>query len=407
VSGLAFRSAREEDLERLVEIHSSAFPDPRSFDARAHNFTQNRLGALGDLQVALRGDTIVAHAFSFALTAGFGGARVACGGIASVGVAPEARGSGVASALLAHLHEASFARGDAITILFAFRQGFYARHGYAPATPTRRLVLAPSSIPPAWRAEGVRAARGEDRAAIASAYERALARSTGWLARDDRAWEPLVSDDRRVWLVVERAGAIAGYVAWSLEQSEAHAKTTMRVRELVADDDDARRALFGAIRAQRDQVTDVALDVAHDDPIDRALVDADAARFGTDAAEHVLGEVHGGPMVRVTDAARAIVARGYASDGDVRLVVGAGAEGQPKVGDAGAIGVRVRGGRASIADVTGPELSMDARTLSAILFGALAPSDAARLGFAHGETHALALADRLLALPPYFAIDPF
>jgi len=392
VSALAFRRATDEDLERLVEIHTSAFPDPRAFEARAANFTRSRFGALGDLRVALRGDEIVAHAFLFAFEAGFGGARVRAGGIASVGVAPEARGTGVAAALLAHLHEQAEARGDALTILFAFRQGFYARHGYAPATPTRALVFSPAAIPRAWT-DAVRRAKS-DRAAIAAAYDRALVRATGWLARDDRAWEPLFADERRTWIVAERAGKVRGYVAWSLEQREAHAKIVLRVHEIVADDDATRRALFGAIGAQRDQVSEVVLTVAEDDPIDRALVDADRARFGTADAEHVLGEIHAGPMVRVVDARRAIAARGYAADGEIAFDVGE------------TIGVRVANGRAAIGG-DGPTLRLDRATLGAILYGALRPSDAARIGLLDADASTLTLADRVLALPPYFALDPF
>ena len=64
----------------------------------------------------------------------------------------------MAGALLEHLHAEANERGDAIAVLFPFRQGFYARHGYAPATATRRLVLSPHAVPRAWRSDGVRAA---------------------------------------------------------------------------------------------------------------------------------------------------------------------------------------------------------------------------------------------------------
>jgi predicted acetyltransferase len=389
---IAFRRATEDDLERLVTIHTSAFPDPRSFEARERNFTKNRFGALHDLRVAVRDGEIVAHAFLFAFEVGFGGARVRAGGIASVGVAPEARGSGVGAALLAHLHDEANARGDALTILFAFRQGFYARHGYAAATPTRRLVFSPASIPRAWGG-AVRAAAG-DRAAIAAAYDRALARTTGWLARDERAWEPLLLDERRSWIVAERNGAVSGYVAWSLAQSEAHAKTTLHVREIVADDEASKRALFAAIGAQRDQISECTLTIADDDPILFALSDADRARFGTADAEHVLGEIHAGPMVRVVDVRRAISARAYRADGE--LTFGCGET----------VSVRVASGRASFGG-SGPTIRLDRATLGAILYGALRPSDAAHLGLLDADASTVLLADRIVALAPYFALDPF
>ena len=89
----SFRPATEDDLERLVEIHLGAFPDPRSNEARLRNFARNPLGTLSDLWVLVEGGVLVAHAFLFPLEAWFGGRRVAVGGIATVGVAPEARSS--------------------------------------------------------------------------------------------------------------------------------------------------------------------------------------------------------------------------------------------------------------------------------------------------------------------------
>jgi hypothetical protein len=51
---------------------------------------------------------------------------------------------------------------------------------------------------------------------------------------------------------------------------------------------------------------------------------------------------------------------------------------------------------------------MDRPALAAIAFGALAPSDAARLGWVRARDQAaLALADEAFALAPYFAIDRF
>jgi predicted acetyltransferase len=400
VSALTFRRGKPSDIERLVEVHTSAFPDPRGFEDREHNFTRNRLGTLDDLRVVEQGGVIIAHAFLFALEIGFGGACVKSCGIATVGVAPEARGAGVAGALLDHLHADARARGDAVSVLFAFRQGFYARHGYGAATSKRRLVFSPHAVPRLWRPEGVRAARGDDRAAIAAVYARSLLRHTGWLARSERQWEELLVEEHLHWLVATRDdGGVAGYVAWSLTQAEAHAKTTMRVRELVADDDAAERALLAVVGAQRDQAHHVALDVAVDDPIDRALVDADRMRFGTDDAEHVLGEILGGPMVRILDTSRALAARGYPADGALRFVVD----------DTTTLALRVKDGRGHVdASSSAPTLRLASTTLAAILYGALRPSDASRLGLVEtDDAHAIVDADRILALPPYFALDPF
>lgn len=402
MSELVFRTANEDDLDRLVEIHTSAYPDPRGPEARRRNFLSNMLGSLSELHVAFDGARLVAHAFLFGLEVWFGGRAVRTAGIASVGVAPEARGQRIAARLLEHLHSASLERGDALALLYAFRQGFYARHGYAPVTPFRRLSLTPRALPKAWSMTPsglvVRAAEGGDREGIEHAYQRAAARATGWITRPARMWDARLLDERRRWFVAMRAGHAVGFASWTVAQPEQHAPTRLVVYDLVADDDEARRALWGLVGAQRDQVNEVVVNVDANDPLDRALLDADAARFGDPDVEHVLGMLCGGPMVRMADAARALTARGYACDGALDLDVG---------GDR--FRLEVHAGAASIGPTRATSaVTVDLTTLAAVAFGALAPSDAARLGWLVApDPGTLRAADALFSLPPFFALDPF
>ena len=393
----SFRPACEDDLERLLDIHTGAFPDPRGRPARTRNFQKNALGAFSDLYVLVEDDTVLAHAFLFPLEAWFGGARVRVGGIATVGVAPEARGRGLGSRLVAHLHELSLSRGDAVTALYPFRQAFYARLGYATTSSYRRLRIHPASIP--WRPSvRARAAAGPDREALVACLEAAAARHTGMLARTTRAWESRLADELRTWLVVEGPGGVEGYVVWTLEQRAPHAETILQVRELAARTVAAERELWALVATQRDQVAAVHADVAADDPFERALVDPDRTRFGDGDIEHTLGEVASGPMLCALDAARALESRGWPADGTLVLAVGHET-----------LEVSARGGRASAVPTrTEPHIRLDLCALSAVAFGALPASHAARLGWLVArDERALGLADAFLALPPYFSPDPF
>lgn len=393
------RPASEDDLERLIDLHTSAFPDPRGRYARAGNFTRNALGHLSDLHVLVEGDALLAHAFLFPLQAWVGGALVPVGGVATVGVAPEARGRGIASVLLQHLHELARARGDVATLLYPFRQGFYGRIGYAPTSSYRRLRFHPAAVP--WSTElPARAASGKDRPALVACRDAAARARTGVLARTERAWDARLADEQRTWLVVEGSTGVEGYVAWTIEQPEAHAAATLVVVEMAAGTAAAARSLWGLVGAQRDQVAAVFADVAADDPIDRALVDADRAHFGDAAVEHAVGELVTGPMVRVLDASRALEARGWPVDGALVLRV-----------DDVTLALTARDGRATVvptAPAAEPDVRMDARTLAAVALGALGPRDAARLGWLTArDDAALARAGALLDLPPYFSSDPF
>jgi predicted acetyltransferase len=388
-------------LDRLVEIHTSAFPDPRGTETRRRNFAANPLGDLEHLHVAELDGLVVGHAFVFPLEAWFGGRSVRFGGIASVGVAPEARGTGVASRLLEHLHEASHARGDAFTLLYAFRYAFYARLGYAPARATRRFEIAPRALESFGPGRGVRAARGDDRPGIVATYEHAALHATGRLARPARLWDRFFADERRVFLVAPGRGSeIAGYAAWSLDQAEAHADVTMRVHEIVANDFSARAELFGAIGRQRDQVRRVILDLDEEDPVDLLLTasDIDRDRAGSEHAEHVLGSTVGGPMLRVHDIERAVAARGYLADGSVDLAIGPSMR---------RLSVENGSGRLTEVPLDRTRLTLEKPALGAILFGGLAPSRAARIGWLQAEPAVLRAADTLFEIPPFFSLDTF
>jgi predicted acetyltransferase len=398
----SFRTAVEADLDRVIEIHTSAFPDPRGYAERRKNFVANPLGELATLWVATHGEEIVAHAFLFPLRAWFAGGTVAIAAVASVGVAPEARGRGVAAALLAHLHERADQQKACVTTLFPFRQGFYAKHGYAPVTPNRRLHVHPAAIPAAWRASDavvVRGAREGDRGAIVNAYARAAARTHGWLVRPTPLWERRFADERRVWMVATQGRRIVGYVTWSLRQAEAHAATRLTVSELVADDDATRRALLGSLGAQRDQVVEIEIEIDAVDPLDRALLDADRTRFGTETVEHALGTIAGGPMVRLVDVARALAQRTYARDGALDLAIEGGPPLHFSVADGKAKLTSPRHARAP--------LTIGRAALAAVLYGGLRPSEAARLGWASGDPGTFARADALFGAPPFFALDVY
>ena len=298
-------------------------------------------------------------------------------------------------------------------MLYAFRQGFYARLGYAPTPSRKRLSFDPRSVPAAWRALAaahVRGARGPDGAGIRNAYARAAAQRTGWLQRPKLFWEMLLARERRHVLVCDagdrRRGPITGYVAFTLEQEHAHGETTLVVDELVADDDVSRRALLGGIGAMRDQVAEAVLEVTLSDPIELALVDPDRRRFGTENVEHALGEVVGGPMVRLEDVPRALEARGYPADGGFDVVLTE--EDPDDASEAIALGVRIRSGRAEVGPARGGGVLRTTRAgLGAITYGGLLPSRAVALGLAEVERVAPLRLDAILALPADGPIDAF
>ena len=399
-SDLEFRTATQQDLDRVIAIHGSAFPDPRREPERRRNFLANPLGTIDDLWLALDHGEIVGHAFLFRTEAFFGDRPVPTAAIASVGVAPEARGRGVASGLLDHLHREAVTRGAAIALLYAFRHAFYGRHGYAPVSTSARWAFAPESGPDAWlrafRVADARAPRAGDTAALESLYERAALGKTGWIRRPRALWDAKWLDERNHVVVVGPADAPRGYALFVYDQVEGHARTTIAVEEMVSADAEARRVLFGFLAAQRDQVAEVEMELDVDDPIAFALVDPDRRRHGTARVEHTLGTITTGPMVRILDLDRALRARGYLYDTRSRV----------RLGDR-ALSLKAAGGVVAIEEVAAVEVEIDAPFVPSVLFGSLAPSAAAAIDGARGAGSALANADALLGLPRFSAIDRF
>jgi len=399
---LVVRAALESDVDRLVEIHLAAFPDPRPVEVRRRVFLHNRLGGIRHLRVGVLAGDVVAHAFSFPVGVWFGGKVVRGAAVASVGVAVEARGRRVASALMTALHAEAAARGDAFSLLYPFRQGFYAKLGYAPVAPQRVLSLSPRAIPSAWATAApgmVRRARADDCAKIARLYRTAGRLGTGFLKRRTGAWEHDLLDERRQWLVLDHRGTLHGYASLTLHQTEPHARVHATVLELVAPDAPARLRLFAALGALGDQVGDIHVALADDDPIDWAFLDADRDRAGTAAIEHSMGVVNTGPMIRLVNAEAALLARGYAVDGTVEFAI----DQRPP------FTLVVRGGVPKVAPAHGGVgLTMTSETLASVAFGGLRLEDAARLGWLRGaEAAALRVAAPILRVPAFFTLDVF
>src|SRR5262249_21765434 len=157
-----------------------------------------------------------------------------------------------------------------------------------------------------------------------------------------------------------------------------HGRQTLVVNELTARDGRVRHALLAALGRQRDQIDDVEITIPHGDPLLFAFHDAPGSRRGTAAIEHPLGALGAGPMVRLTDAARALSLRGYLADGEVLFQVSETPNGATKplhlVVKAGVGEVSASPSRAV------PTVQLTQSTLGSIVAAGMRPSDAAELG---------------------------
>ena len=389
------RPATPGDLDNLLAIHVAAFPDARSMAARQRNFEQNPLGPLASLRVLDVGGEALAHAFLFSLVTFFRGRSVATAGIASLGVAPHARGRGLAAYLMSALEDEARQRGDVLALLHPFRQGFYRRLGYAPVAPTVRLEASPAAIPEDWvsaaRSASLRAATGQDRASVEACYVQYAHQSSGLFERPERLWEQKHLCERRHVVVLPGGEGVRGYAAFTHEQREPHAAVRLDVEEIVAIDDECKRLLLGALGSQRDQVRLMTLPVAADDPTAWALVDADQGAEGTALVEHPIGTLAAGPMIKILDLPRALDAAGAPTAGILELDVGVGAP--------------HRWGADGVEKPT--RLTTTLPRLASLLFGGLDASAATRLGWLEGSHGASELLEEVTLKRSFEVLDPF
>ena len=378
-----------------------AFPDARGAAERLRNFEHNAFGPLSSLVVAEQGSTLVGHAFLFDFELGCQGTLLPIAGVASVGIAPEARGKGIGTALMAHLHDLAHARGRVASALFPFREGFYARLGYGKTSPSLHLECAPTALSGLRGTCSVRAAVGADRERIISLHEQQVRSGLGRIRRTEARWNKLFLNERRYLLVAERKGELVGYSAVLFEQEEAHGRVSLRVQDFLATDSDAERSLLAALGSQRDQVHRTWLEVPYGSHLPQTLFDIDALRAGTSDWEHPVGMLTTGAMVRVLDFAALLELRPLTRDGTLAFYV-ANDDATYSVTQHGAIrSVTKSGGHTSGA------LKTSAAGASSFLIGGVSPLALAAAGQAEGTIAALEHATELVGLAPFFGCDPF
>lgn len=209
------RSVRKADLPAVYDLLELAFPEaPRTlFVAQTDGDSTFRLR---HGRVAIVDGCIAAYVRIFARTMLVRGVPVAAGGIGSVATREDARGGGIATALMRDAIEQMQREGMAVSFLFTGIAGFYERLGY-------RLVREPSFEADARDAVAtphtglydVRAMTERDVPRLLAIYRRAIAGGTGAIARTARTWRDAthwLAEDDGGCFVAERNGMPVGYL---------------------------------------------------------------------------------------------------------------------------------------------------------------------------------------------------
>ncbi|HEY5332191.1 MAG TPA: GNAT family N-acetyltransferase [Solirubrobacterales bacterium] len=295
----------------------------------------------------------------------WGGHRVSAADVSHVAVLPEARGQGIAGALMAALLEGARDRGAAVSTLFATVAAVYRASGWG-AVGTRHLAEFPTAILPVHRRDPdliVRAGGPADRVAAGELYT-AVARSrNGMQCREVAPWGPAgyLDEDVHGITVVEDSHGMAGFASW--RSGEGHdADAVLTVVDLVATNRDATRELLAVLGSSSAVAPTTRFRAILTGVVAGELPMAKAGRHRIDPLMH-----------RVVDVVRAVDQRGW----PVAMRATASFDLVDKVcpWNSGSWEVEIADGKGRIGR-TAPRsgLRLDVQGLAVLLTGAMSPS---------------------------------
>ncbi len=332
-----------------------------------------------------------------------GGASVPMAGTTMVTVQPTHRRRGLLTELMTRHLTQAVQRRQVFAGLRASEETIYGRFGYGSAAPCYDLrlpgdaVSVPSPAAPPGAADPVtlRLVDLEEAARLLpAAYDRHWRTVAGLLSRSPAWWaERLMRDPehrrrgataRRHVIAEREGGVVSGWASYRQRDSWSAGRPdgTVVVEDLVAFDDDSRRALWHYL-AHVDLYPDLQWEHCPlDDPI----------FFEVDRPRRLTTRVRDTLWLRLLDPVRAFEARHYERDGAVTLAVT-----DPLGIAAGTWRLEVAEGRGCCRPVEGPaEVTLECRAAGAAYLGGVSLVTLARAGWVEGQPEAVARLDAMV-----------
>jgi predicted acetyltransferase len=322
----------------------------------------------------------------------FGGRSVPAGGVTAVGVAPEARGTGVGLWMIQRSLEELHSQGVPLASLYPATTTFYRRAGYERAA--QRIIY---EVPTA--AIGVRdytleamPAGPDEYPIIKQLYARMGASGSGFIDRPEFYWKQFLEpkEKRSYKFIVRRAGVPEGYVVFN------HASwgEPLQVRDIVALTPAAGRRLLTLLADHRTMIETVRLPGGPNDTLLFLLAEQKhKASWSLDL------------MLRIVDVAGALGARGYPPGLSTELHFDIqddllGQNNGPWV-------LNVAEGRGSVRQGGQGRIRLHVRDLAALYSGYMTPQQLRAAGTLDGPEEDLATARLVFAGPQPWTPDMF
>ncbi len=250
------RPAKEEELEELVDVMCISFrtpPEERKMRRRQIEAIPG-MGVDNARVVTLDGKIISALIIIPAeiLINGF---KVKMGGLGGVCTLPDYRRRGYAGELLRYTVREMRRLGFITSALYPFSFAYYRKFGWELASNVCLYKIDPSNLPPFREKEKVKEYSPEDLPAIKKIYGENIRAKNCCFVRSDLYWKK-VTVPRAKRFLVYKEGEPEGYLIGEIRQEE-DGKRALRIGELFASTDRARRGLVGYLTDLDEEVGEI------------------------------------------------------------------------------------------------------------------------------------------------------
>ena len=351
-----------------------------------------------NVRVARRSGRVVGGLIVQKMGQWFGGASVPMAAVRVVGVAPEHRGSGVASRLMRAALDEMHGDGVPLSMLFPATQPVYRRAGYEQAGVRLRYRMPAAAIDLHDRSLSIRPIGPGDDGDVHRLYAGRASQTAGNLDRNDWAWQRLL--DPPPWqtpihgYLVQRESAAEGYILFSQKPGHPLHKNVIEVADLVAGTADAARQLLTFLADHRSMAEWIHWCGPPVDPLCFTLAEQQAT-----ITERIDW------MLRIVDVCGALESRGYpaALQAELHLEIAD----DLLAHNHRRFVLEVAGGAGRVREGGRGDLHVDIRGLAAMYTGHLSAIDLKRTGYVEGSDAVLAIAAYIFAGPAPWTPDLF
>ncbi|HEY9657357.1 MAG TPA: GNAT family N-acetyltransferase, partial [Allocoleopsis sp.] len=324
----------------------------------------------------------------------WGGQRVAMTGIASVGIAPEYRGSGAALTLLQHMLQELFDRQVPLSVLYPATQRLYRKVGYEQGGTFQNWSISPAQI----QLQGTLPfhAVEPNQTEILRPIQQQYARlQNGHLDRHPALWQQIAQSETNDPIYAYVIGSMAqpeGYVVFT--QQRTGGSGVLRLQDWAILSAEAGRSLWGFLAGHRSQIDEVRFRGAAIDPWLLLLPEQEMTVQSTMQW-----------MLRIVNVPLALAKRGYPPGIETELHLEVKDDWLPENSDRFVLSLYQ--GQAQVERGGKGELKLDIRGLAPLYSGLFTPHQLAFMGYLDGSDTALHTAARLFAgsspwLPEFF-----